>query len=125
MQNTFEEIREQIHEIRNMLGPIDIKLDSLDHKITAGRISFDAKTSDLEAKISAESIRNTEFWNKISEHSDQLAQQSERLRRIELLLKIPQTLEKPVTVPAPVREDKINPEVIPPQKPQGQGATEP
>ncbi|HEV2318527.1 MAG TPA: hypothetical protein VGV18_02170, partial [Verrucomicrobiae bacterium] len=62
MQNTFEDIREQIHEIRNMLGPIDIKLDSLDHKITAGRISYEARTSEIETKIATESVRVAEQW---------------------------------------------------------------
>jgi hypothetical protein len=116
MQNTFEEIREQIHEIRNMLGPIDMKLDSLDHKITAGRISFEAKTTDLEKKIATESLRISEQWNKLSEHSDEIAQQSERIRRIELLLKIPNSPEK--VVPTAAHEDKLNPAVIPPQNPQ-------
>jgi hypothetical protein len=116
MQNTFEEIREQIHEIRNMLGPIDFKLDSLDHKITVGRISFEAKATSLETKIATESLRISDQWSKISEHSDELAQQSERIRRIELLLKIPVNTEK--TVPAAVHEDKLNPAGIPPQTPQ-------
>lgn len=119
MQNTFEEIREQIHEIRNMLGPIDIKLDNLDHKITAGRISFEAKAADLESKIAAGALRISEQWTKISAHSDELAQQSERISRIELLLKMPvAAMEKPAA--APVRKDPLAPEIIPPPKPAGE-----
>ncbi|MGH7941727.1 MAG: hypothetical protein ACREE6_17555 [Limisphaerales bacterium] len=117
MHNTFEDIREQIHEIRNLLGPIDIKLDNLDHKISASRISFESSAADLHAKIAAESLRITQYWDSVSNHSVQLAQQFERIRRIESLLKIPEGIEKPVPV-APVHEDKLNPEVIPPQKPQ-------
>lgn len=115
MQNTFEEIRQQIHEIRNMLGPIDLKLDNLDHKITVGRLSFEAKAGDLEAKIASSSLRIAEQWTKISEHSDELTKQSERISRIELLLKMPVTLEK--TAPAPVRKDPLATEIIPPPKP--------
>lgn len=115
MQNTFEQIREQIHEIRNMLGPIDLKLDNLDHKITVGRISFEAKTADLEAKIATNSLRITEQWNRISENSEEIALQAERIKRLELFLKISPSLEK--SQAAPVHGDKLNPSLSPPQKP--------
>jgi chromosome segregation ATPase len=115
MQNAFEEIREQIHEIRNLLGPIDLKLDNLDHKITASRITFESKVSDLEGKISVNSSRLSEHEVKISEHSDEIALQSERIRQIELFLKLPQSADKHAA--APVREDKTNPTIIPPQAP--------
>jgi hypothetical protein len=114
MQSTFEEIRDEIHKIRNLLGPIDLKLDNLDHKITASRISFESKTSELEAKIGANTLKISEQGLRISTNSDDLAQQSERIKRIELFLKIPQTAEK--QVPAPVHEDKTIP-VIPPSAP--------
>jgi hypothetical protein len=115
MQDAFEEIREQIHEIRNILGPVDIKLDNLDHKITASRITLESKISDLDAKNAANSLRLSEQAIKISEHSDEIALQSERLKRIELFLKVSQSAEK--SAAAPVREDKANPGAIPPQKP--------
>jgi chromosome segregation ATPase len=115
MQNAFEEIREQIHEIRNLLSPIDLKLDNLDHKITISRIAFESKTAELDAKIAANLSRLSEHDVKISEHSDEIAQQSERLKRIEQFLKLPQNTEK--SAAAPVREDKANPAIIPPQTP--------
>jgi hypothetical protein len=115
MQNAFEEIREQIHEIRNLLGPIDLKLDNLDHKITISRITFESKVSELDGKISANSSRLSEHEVKISAHSDEMALQSERIRQIELFLKMPQNAEKHSA--APVHEDKANPAVIPPQPP--------
>jgi hypothetical protein len=115
MQTAFEEIREELHKIRNLLGPIDLKLDSLDHKITVSRITFESKASELDGKIAATSSRLSEHEIKISAHSDEMALQSERLRRIELLLKMPQDTEKHSA--APVREDKANPTVIPPQAP--------
>jgi uncharacterized coiled-coil protein SlyX len=87
MQNTFEEMREQIHEIRNLLSPINLKLDWLDGKITAGRASFEVRAADLEARIAESSLRIDSQWEKISEQSDELAEQSERLQRIEQQLK--------------------------------------
>jgi chromosome segregation ATPase len=115
MQNAFEEIREEIHAIRNLLGPIDLKLDNLDHKITISRITFESKVSELNGKIAATSSRLSEHEVKISEYSDEIAEQSERLKRIELFLKMPQNAEKHAA--APVHEDKASPSIIPPQAP--------
>lgn len=115
MQNAFDGIREEIHAIRNLLSPIDLKLDNLDHKITASRITFESKTSELETKVAANSLRLSEQATKIAEHSDEIAEQSERIKRIELLLKMPQNSEK--NAPAPVHQDKANPAILPPQTP--------
>ena len=116
MQDTFEQIRQQIHEIRNYLGPLDLKLDNLDHQITVSRIAFESKTTELEAKISVNSQKVAEHGIKIDQQADELARQVERIKRIELFLKMPQTAEKPVQ--APVREDKLNPDILPPQNPK-------
>jgi hypothetical protein len=97
------------------LGPIDLKLDNLDHKITISRITFESKVSELDGKITATSSRLSEHEVKILAHSDEMALQSERIRQIELFLKLPQNADKHVA--APVREDKANPAVIPPQLP--------
>jgi chromosome segregation ATPase len=119
MQNAFEGIREEIHAIRNLLSPVDLKLDSLDHKITASRITFESKTSELENKVAANSLRLSEQATQIAEHSDEIAEQSERIKRIELLLKMPQNLphNSEKYAPAPVHEDKANPTILPPQTP--------
>ncbi|HEX3627389.1 MAG TPA: hypothetical protein VH280_18440 [Verrucomicrobiae bacterium] len=87
MQNAFKEVVEQIKEIRNLLGPIDLKLDKLDDKITAERLSFEAKAADLYSMIADSALKIDKQWEKISEHSDELAEQSARLNRIESLLK--------------------------------------
>jgi hypothetical protein len=115
MQNAFEEIRHEIHAIRNILGPVDIKLDNLDHKITASRIAFESKTSELDAKLAANTSKISEHSLKLSEHSDEIFKQSERLKQIELFLKIQQNVLK--TAPAPVHEDKLNASILPPQSP--------
>jgi len=77
LQNDFEQIREQIHEIRNFLGPLDLKLESLDHQISKSRISFELKTTELESRI--------------TEHSSELALHSDQIRQIQLFLKMPQS----------------------------------
>ncbi len=115
MQDVIEDIREQIHEIRNILGPIDFKLENLAHQISASRISFETKISGLETKLATNALRISEHDIKIAEHSDEFVQQSERIKRIELFLKMPQDLEKSAHTAA--REDKTNPSVLPPQKP--------
>jgi Trm5-related predicted tRNA methylase len=101
VKDEFEQIRDQIHEIRNFLWPLELKLESLDHQVTKSRIFFEAKASELESKI--------------AQNASEIALQSERIKRIELLLKIPQTVEK--SAQAPVREDKANPGILPPQTP--------
>lgn len=115
MQNAFEEIRHELHHIRNILGPIDIKLDNLDHKFTVSRIAFESKTSEQDAKIAANTSKISEHSLKLSEHTDEIVKQSERLKQIELFLKIQATASK--AAPAPVHEDKANPAVIPPSPP--------
>ncbi|HXL73522.1 MAG TPA: hypothetical protein VN963_07865, partial [bacterium] len=73
------------------------------------------KASELDGKIVQNSSRLSEHEIKISEHSDEIALQSERLRRIELFLKMPQSADKHAAAPA--HQDKANPTVIPPQAP--------
>lgn len=86
MDNQFEQIREQIHEIRNFLGPLDIKLDNLDRQIAKSRFSFESKASELESRM--------------VEQSAELALHAEQIRQIQIFLKMPQVIERPV------REDK-------------------
>ena len=68
MKEQFEQIRDQIYDIRRFLGPLDIKLENLDNQISRTRISFELRTSVIEAKI--------------AEHSSLLARQSEQLSQI-------------------------------------------
>jgi uncharacterized coiled-coil protein SlyX len=110
MQDTFEQVREQIHQIRNHLSPLVLKLDSLDYQIVAGRKTIEAKAKDLETKISVASLRVTEQEMKIDALSEALALQEERIKRIEMLLKMQKTIEK---AQGPVHEDKLTPEIPP------------
>lgn len=77
MQNAFEQIREQIHEIRNFLGPLDLKLEGLDYQITKSRVTFEVKALEMESKIAM--------------HTSQLALHSEQIRQIKMFVKMPET----------------------------------
>jgi hypothetical protein len=111
----FKEIQKQIHELRNFLAPLDLKLDNLDHQISISRISFETKALELETKVHTNSSRISEQAVKLNEVSEKVALQSERISYIESLLKVTGTMAKPGETA--VHEDKLNPGVLPPQKP--------
>lgn len=108
MQNTFEEIRNQIHEIRSFLGPFDLKLASLDDRILENRAMFEERFGRIETTAMASSF-------KIDEQAAKIRDLLERVGLIERTLKIPVPPERQNA--APVREDKAVPELLPPQKP--------
>ncbi|HTR41841.1 MAG TPA: hypothetical protein VMH87_09525 [Pseudomonadales bacterium] len=110
MKTEFEQIREQIHEIRNFLGPLDIKLENLDHQISKSRLSFETRAAELESRITM--------------NSSEIALHSEQIRQIQIFLKMPAIAQSAQSVPvkdnraaAAVHEDKQNPGELPPQKP--------
>ena len=82
MENTFEEIRKQIHDIRNFLAPFDLKLASLDERIAKMRLSLDEHLRALEAKLLASSF-------KAEEQALELMDLLDRVNWIEMALKIP------------------------------------
>jgi hypothetical protein len=73
VKEQFEQIREQIHEIRNFPGPLDLKLASLDYEIKRSRASLESKTAELESKAVANSAE-------IARHSEQIRQIREFLK---------------------------------------------
>lgn len=77
MDNTFEEIRRQIHEIRNFLAPFDLKLAILDERIAEMRLSL----VGVESKLLASSFT-------LEDHGLKLADLLERVEWIELALKL-------------------------------------
>jgi hypothetical protein len=102
MPDAFEEIRKQIHEIRNFIWPLELKLDGIESQIAKGRASFETKTSEIDARI--------------SEQDAAIALLSEHIAEIRLFLKMPPNEVKQNATP--VREDKLNPAILPPQTPQ-------
>jgi hypothetical protein len=75
MKEEFEQMREQIFEIRKLLGPLDFKLEGLDNQISKSRILFELKTTQLESRI--------------AEHSSLLARHTEQIKEIRSFAKMP------------------------------------
>jgi hypothetical protein len=75
VKEQFEQIREQIFEIRKFIGPLDTKLENLDNQISRSRIAFEWKTAQLESRI--------------AEHSTLLALHTDQIRDIEVFAKMP------------------------------------
>ena len=114
MKELFDEIRQQIHDIRNIIAPFDLQMANLDHQIAAIRVSFEAKMTGFESKLTANSSQLIEHALKISGLLGAVAQLSERLNWIEFSLKVPQRTCP--EIPAPVHEDKQAAVIRSPQK---------
>lgn len=82
MQKTFDEIRTQIHEIRNILGPFDTKLAGLDHRIAEMRLLIDERLGAFESKLFGATF-------KVEEHSAKIEDLWDRMNWIEATLKVP------------------------------------
>jgi hypothetical protein len=83
MQNAVEEIRDGIQEIHNLLGPIGLKLDNLDQKVSVSKFIFESKAFELEARIVANVARISEQASKSQEHSSQIASLFEQVKSIQ------------------------------------------
>lgn len=83
MEELFEQIREQIHEIRNLIGPFDLKLANLEYRVAANWRLFQEKTTALESKVVANSVQVEEQNFKISSLFSEIAKLSERMTRFE------------------------------------------
>jgi hypothetical protein len=112
MPQVFEEIRQQIHEIRNMVAPFDFRLANLDAQIAASRLVFEERTAALETKVMATSFRLDEQGCKIEDILENYGQLSERVKRLEGEIKLCAKAEP--AKPLPVHADKTNPNVLPP-----------
>jgi hypothetical protein len=108
MRDMFEEIRRQIHEIRNLWAPFDFKLAGLDHQIAAMRAELDARIGGVETRVLASSF-------KIEEQGTRMDALWERVEWLETFLKVPPRPARAKSLP--VREDKSEPEILPPQNP--------
>ena len=43
MKEEIEQIKEQIHDIRNLLGPLDLMLEHLDNQIKKQKVEWECK----------------------------------------------------------------------------------
>ena len=83
MKDFFEQIRQQIHEIRNIVGPVNLKLADMEHQLTTTKTFLEEKTLSLESRLFAALIR---LDNQDMRIADILAGQkklSERMNRFE------------------------------------------
>lgn len=87
VQNAVEDIRQGIHEIRNLLGPMGSKLELLEHKVAA-------KASELEARVAINALRISEQAARCQEHSGQIASLFEQIKWIKGFLDISKRPEK-------------------------------
>jgi hypothetical protein len=85
VNDQFELIRRQIHDIRSFLGPLDLKLEGLDYQIKRSRATFELKALEFETQLAM--------------HSTQIAKHSEQIRQIQLFIKMPQDAEAPPPSP--------------------------
>lgn len=92
MKDQFEQISDQIHELRNFLSPLDLRLENLGHQVEKSRLAFELKASQLESKL--------------AEHSLEIERHSDQIRQIQLFLKMPANNVPHPAVPA--HEDKLN-----------------
>ena len=78
-------------------------------------MSFETRSLELETKLITNSSRISEHDVKLNDVFERVAVHAERINRIESLLKMsPAAMKASETG---VHEDKLNPEVLPPQKP--------
>lgn len=94
MQNIVEDIHQGINEIRNLLGPMNLKLENLEQKISEGRTSFQSRWSEFEAKIAANTLSISEQAIKSQEQSRQIASLFEWLQWMQTTLNVPKRPEK-------------------------------
>jgi hypothetical protein len=83
MQDAFQEIRNQIHEIRNIVGPVHLKFADLETRIVECRQMFEERTAKLESRWLATLFRLDKQDVKITDILAVQSQILDRLRRVE------------------------------------------
>jgi acetolactate synthase small subunit len=76
MSDTFEQIRHQIHDLRNLIGPVNLKLADMEHQIITCRDYIEEKTGTLESKLLSALFR-------LDRQDIKIAEMSERMSRLE------------------------------------------
>lgn len=99
MPHVFEEIRQQIHEIRSLMAPFDLRLANLDAQITASRAFFEERTTALETRVMATAFRLDVQGDKIEAILDNYGQLSARVLQLEAEIKHCRKLDPGTTSP--------------------------
>lgn len=79
----FDQIRQQIHEIRNLIGPVNLKLAEMEHQITTSKAFLEEKTLILESKLMAVLFRLDNQEAKIAHIQTENEKLSERMEKFE------------------------------------------
>jgi hypothetical protein len=79
MRDTFDQIRDQIHEIRNLVGPVNLKLANMEHQIVTSRAFLEERAMTLESKLLGALFRMDKQDLKIA---DLMASQEKLLERM-------------------------------------------
>ena len=79
MRDTFDQIRDQIHEIRNPVGPVNLKLANMEHQIVTSRAFLEERAMTLESKLLGALFRMDKQDLKIA---DLMASQEKLLERM-------------------------------------------
>ncbi len=83
MKDAFEQVRQQIHEIRNIIGPVNLKLADMEHQITTSKAYLEEKNSRLESKLLTTLFRLDMQDLQIANILSGLEKMSERVKRLE------------------------------------------
>jgi hypothetical protein len=83
MNDVFEQIRQQIHEIRNIVTPVDLKFAFLEGKIDDYKSSLEEAGRALESKLLANIHRLDNQDIKIADIVGALERLAQRVRQLE------------------------------------------
>jgi len=83
MKDTFEQIRQQIHEIRNIFGPMDLKLANMEHQIATSQAYLEEKNATLESRLLSALFRMDRQDAKIASLAAGQEQILEKMKRYE------------------------------------------
>jgi hypothetical protein len=83
MKDAFEQVRQQIHEIRNIIGPVNLKLADMEHQITTSKAYLEEKISRLESKLLTTLFRLDRQDLQIANILAGQEKMSERVKRLE------------------------------------------
>ena len=73
MKDIFDQIRDQIHDVRNIVGPVVLRLDDMQNQITGISASVEEKISVFESKLMVALFRINEQQAKIAELTERVS----------------------------------------------------
>jgi len=83
MRDAFEQIRQQIHEIRNVVGPVNLKLADMELQILDAKTAFEERALALESKVFGAMFRIDKHDIQIANITALQEKLMEQMKRIE------------------------------------------